>query len=659
MTLVSTPHRIARHAARPLLVLASALGCCCLYAAAAQAQRDLTVDGFDAPLQNALGGYRGAYAAHPSQASVTRQAVPSPAPPGIAGQCLAIDVQRHAQGYCGAWVHLFDFRATRPRYFDALDCEALRFWVRGAAGGEQFDVRLADRHWVDKEDSVLLGRVTDYLPAGRLTTDWQEVIIPLAKRPELDYAQLGGITLDFTNPGAARVYIDNLGFVERAGAGSRVATASARLQIKSPGAKRVCRAPRSLWVWDTEPLLRDGQERESWLNACEQQNVGNLWMQLCYERPPAGSADEARVPGCTLRYPDAWRSLLRSAHARGLRVFALDGDPQFASPAQHHVPMAIVEAIGQWNRTAPAAERFAGVHLDIEPYLMIGWIDPETRESILREYLHVTYSCQQHARRAGLEFGVDVPFWWHARQPGSDQSLGEVTFRGKRQAASLHCLDLLDHVVVMNYRDVADGPDGILAHARELVAYASQSAKARLYVGVETLPPRPTLVWFGIRVPRTAFREALRGRAKELARLSRFEDVPLHTLDDGHHVHLGLALESTITPATLDRMQRLAALLPDPDPPPRPGRLTAPPAVERHLAHNPEWQLPATDKLLELQRGLNDAHGVTGFVLCSVLPDKVTFGDEPPEWLEQQLAESEWYLGEYPGFAGWALHGAR
>jgi len=62
-----------------------------------------------------------------------------------------------------------------------------------------------------------------------------------------------------------------------------------------------------------------------------------------------------------------------------------------------------------------------------------------------------------------------------------------VHWGGQSKPASEHLQDIYDHVTLMDYRDHAEGPDSILSHAREELAYARRIGKT-VQIGIETSP---------------------------------------------------------------------------------------------------------------------------------------------------------------------------
>jgi hypothetical protein len=190
--------------------------------------------------------------------------------------------------------------------------------------------------------------------------------------------------------------------------------------------------------------------------------------------------------------PAAYGNLIRQLRARGIRTHALLGSwylhtERYVLPAGHGDAVAMLRRVLEYNARAPAEERFDGVNLDLEPHMLDEWND-RTRAGLLRGFLDLGARLMALKRdlRADVPIGPAIPFW-----------LDGITldWHGASKAASEHVLDTYDYVALMDYRNHADGRDGIVAHARSEMSYAAARGK-RVVVGVEVAPAEPKKVSF-------------------------------------------------------------------------------------------------------------------------------------------------------------------
>ena len=401
--------------------------------------------------------------------------------------------------------------------------------------------------------------------------------------------------------------------------------------------------PRALWVWDPAALLTDPDRRRQFFDFCHVRGIGVAWMQI--GTTPAGRGRRDVDHGAE------WRELLTDAHRAGLAIHALDGNPRYARREQHPLVLAIVDAVIAFNAKAPADQRFDGVHFDNEPYLLLDWQDPPQRERLLGDFLDLNARAQAKARAAGIAYGIDIPFWWQASDDETRDAIGAVTFHNVRKPASFHCLDMLDNVGIMDYRNVAGGGDGIVAHAQDLLAYADRAGHARVYVGVETSTTDDAGYWFLTGVPRAAFRDVVTGRARGGEVLDR---GGLTVVADGTTVHLGVRVAARPTLRDLsDAVGVLADL----------ARLFALPTGEdaiatrtgeaiRALHREGEWQDPRADTFADPV-----SHRLLGAVRAlRVMLPKLTFAGKSNDDMERELSAADAQFAAHASYAGIAVH---
>lgn len=631
----------------------------------AQAASDfLVIADFNQGNQNALGGYFNKFEREPSSAVVglTKSTFR-----GNTGKSLQIKAKKDPDGFCGAWMHFFDFRADDKQYLNASDYNYLSFWIKGEQGGEKLAVKLADKRLIEIEDSMSVGDISLLLPGG-ITREWQEVLVPINRLPNIDRNKLGGVTFDFKQQGNYIVYVDDVVLKKTRDVTVMPASATSDEGKASEPALAQSRAIplRTMWVWMVYQILENkNNEQGNLFDVCKRENINRIWLQIPAQYEPdvdlSQNAKDIQPPKfkISLRHKNKLKAFIRDAHARGIKVEALEGYPEFSQKPYHFIPLAVVDAIIDYNKRAKPEERFDGVHFDNEPYLIIGWHDKERREQILKEFLELNVECQRRIHKnSDMVFGVDIPFWWNAPDPVTKGAIGDVTFNGERKPAAFFCIDLLDNIGIMNYRDTTFGADGIVEHARPILEYAEKAGKDQVYVGLEIFRYMPTEVYFPFGLPRKQFHEVLRTKADKYSYLSRINGFRTQLLDDGVNVHVGIELP--VNPdekmqekiyQTVAEIGRYLGIKSYKDPSTRDIKKMVMYA-QREIEKNPEWTDYQFAEIVDAEM----LQLYPGFKAVSIMLGKTTFADESYDEFKSQLEASESELINFPAYTGTALH---
>ncbi|MBI3879772.1 MAG: hypothetical protein HY301_06870 [Verrucomicrobia bacterium] len=251
----------------------------------------------------------------------------------------------------------------------------------------------------------------------------------------------------------------------------------------------------AMWVYETKALLTNAAERAQLVAFSRERRITEIFLQMHYAR----GSDERGKYSSTVPAADtpALRALLGEAHRAGLHVHALSGDPSYALRDKHDRPLAHVDAVLEFNAAASAGERFDGIHFDIEPHGLPAWktsTDAE-RTAILQQFVEV--NARAAARLRGnpyVVFGVDLPFWFD--KPADDGSTRwPVTLNGRTQDATKHLGDLADNVVLMSYRNTAEGKNGLVALTERTVKDTA-ARRAKVFVGVKMADIGPRMETF-------------------------------------------------------------------------------------------------------------------------------------------------------------------
>lgn len=234
-------------------------------------------------------------------------------------------------------------------------------------------------------------------------------------------------------------------------------------------------APRAIWTWEEESyaMLDRTSAVDEAITFFKAHGITTVYLY----------ADSFRERNDIVDDPKRYKAAIKRLHGAGLQVYALLGSgylqtERYILPAFRAVALAMVRRVFDYNAKAEADERFDGINLDIEPHILDEW--SAKRLELLGHFLDMSAAIMEEKRRYGqaLDIGPAMPFWWDGI---------ELTWKGKRRRVSEHAQDLYDYVALMDYRDHAQGPDGLISHASDEIAYGLKTGK-RVLLGVETTP---------------------------------------------------------------------------------------------------------------------------------------------------------------------------
>ncbi len=206
---------------------------------------------------------------------------------------------------------------------------------------------------------------------------------------------------------------------------------------------------KATWLWNTQ-LIADSPADVLQFATSEQINL--IYLQI---NPDLDA--------------DMYHRFIAAATAQGISVQALDGDPSWALDSRRSKLQASLDWIASYQNAASTDERFSGIHMDIEPYLLKEW--KSDQDKVIRGWQQSVLQVAQMARQLGISASADIPFWLHTLL-ASD---GKTTL-------SSWMMQHYDSVTVMAYRDRADA---IVDVAATELAEGSAAAIS-VYVGVET-----------------------------------------------------------------------------------------------------------------------------------------------------------------------------
>ncbi|MWV42356.1 hypothetical protein GRF59_01820 [Paenibacillus sp. HJL G12] len=202
---------------------------------------------------------------------------------------------------------------------------------------------------------------------------------------------------------------------------------------------------RGTYIWEANEVLQNSQEI---LDFAKEKKLNWLYVRLDLQQPFS-----------------AYRSFVKQASAAGIEVHAMGGHPIWALQENRTKMLKLVKYVKEYNRAAEGDERFHGIHLDIEPYVLPEWkADPDGVISQWTSNLDAFVT--ELKKDSSLQASMDLAVWLDKyKVPGEDISL------------SKWMIDRMDHVSLMAFRDSANGSNGIVSVSKEEIAFADELGK--------------------------------------------------------------------------------------------------------------------------------------------------------------------------------------
>jgi hypothetical protein len=226
---------------------------------------------------------------------------------------------------------------------------------------------------------------------------------------------------------------------------------------------------RALWVWDHGAAARSAVDRRDLFAFAAEHSVDTLY----YESSRLIRND-----------PSDLGAFLRAAARKHLSVEMLFSSNTWIYPGGQDRAVEVVKAAVKLAASVRYG-RPTALHFDIEPYLLQEWKHGQV-DRIEADYLQLLKKLE--AVRGPFPIHVDIPFWFYRVRgaPGTD---------GPSQPLDRQVLAIVDGCTLMDYRDVAEGADGLIADGQHVIGDADGLGKS-VVIGVETNPVRPSQVTF-------------------------------------------------------------------------------------------------------------------------------------------------------------------
>lgn len=253
----------------------------------------------------------------------------------------------------------------------------------------------------------------------------------------------------------------------------------------------------STWIWNTDIITNNPQQVISELKA---KRVQTVYLQINQSIPMS-----------------SYQVFISQLHKLNIRVYALDGSSDWINQ-ENNGKILLIDWLQNYQEQANTNQKFSGIHIDVEPYLNKLWTINQNQA--IKQYQDMIYYLKKAASDMHLIYSMDVPFWFN-----STFYTNETYGKG---LLSNWVTDQSDSITIMDYRNIAKGPNGLIQLVAHQIAYASKHHKS-VIIGVETqnLHNSPSTTFFnkGEKDMMTTLREV----AKVYKHSSSFNGFAIHS----------------------------------------------------------------------------------------------------------------------------------
>ncbi|KAH8884382.1 hypothetical protein GQ53DRAFT_846310 [Thozetella sp. PMI_491] len=205
------------------------------------------------------------------------------------------------------------------------------------------------------------------------------------------------------------------------------------------------------WLWQST-LVADSAGTAQFLSFCRANGVTKVYVQI---DPDIQAA--------------AWQSFIAQCAAAGITVDALMGNHEWVIGSGKPTLQDSLDWIKQFQGSAPANSKFAGIHMDVEPWAFADW--DSNQSFYIQGWQNVVQQVSTFGKQLNMPVAADLPFWTYT-----------LTSPTTGQTLDLWLLNVLDSATFMTYRNTAAG---VVSLTPPILSAAHATGK-RVWFAVET-----------------------------------------------------------------------------------------------------------------------------------------------------------------------------
>jgi hypothetical protein len=232
---------------------------------------------------------------------------------------------------------------------------------------------------------------------------------------------------------------------------------------------------RAIWMWEASSfaMLAHPDVARNNIAFLKAKDVNTIYLY----------ADEYQGVSKILTQPQQYAFLIKHLHQQDFKVYALLGSwhlktHRYVLPQERGKALQMFQRVLDYNTRVNPSEQFDGINIDIEPHILDEW--DSQKIWLLEQWIELSHEFMRLKRQSNLSLkvGPAIPFWLDNIP---------IKWNDHLKPTSQHLQDIYDYVALMDYRDRAEGGDGIISHAENEMTYAANIGK-EVVIGIETGP---------------------------------------------------------------------------------------------------------------------------------------------------------------------------
>lgn len=260
--------------------------------------------------------------------------------------------------------------------------------------------------------------------------------------------------------------------------------------------------PQATWLWDSTLIQKNPNGVLSFL---QEERISLIYLHI-----------DQNIP------MKAYLEFNQAAAKQEIQVYALWGEPYWVTSVGRRESNSAKEWLRAYQKSAHENQKFVGIHLDVEPYLLPNWKNDQ--QKLVLAYQELIFDWVKEADKQHLTLGVDIPFWFN-----------EIHW--VKPSLSSWMIHHVDSLTIMSYRNYISGPNGVLEITRKDREYASKIGK-NIFLALETEPSKEgnNISYASYPALHAAIRE-LEQKCESLAGISMHHLVSLKKLRENNLIH--------------------------------------------------------------------------------------------------------------------------